>query len=175
MTNKQTLFKTSLIPKQCPCCRRKFLPRTRNQKYCSSKKCQTKRKRSNRRTWRKNPENHKFIRAQQRRWQKNHPGYMKHWREEHPKSAKHNRKQTKARMQRKRRKALFEKSNSSILQTIGNKGDVFTNLHATFIFMRLKRGHSLSKAWRSGYACQRIRSGPVRLPQGRLYKVAGPL
>lgn len=175
MTNVQTLFKTSLTPKQCSCCRRKFTPRTRNQKYCSSKKCQTKRKRINRRTWQKNPENHKFIRAQQRRWQKNHPGYMKSWRKEHPKSVNHNRKQTNVRMRRKRRRELFEKSNSSILQTIGNKGDVFTNLHATFILMRLKRGHSLSKAWRSGYACHRIRSGPVRLPQGRLYKVAGSL
>ncbi len=175
MTNKQTFFKTSLISKQCPCCRRKFIPRTRNQKYCSSKKCQIKRKRFNRRTWRRNPENQKFIRAQQRRWRRNHPGYMNIWREEHPKSVSHNCKQTKVRMRRKRRSELFEKSNSSILQAIGNKGDVFINLHATFILMRLKRGHSLSKAWRSRYACQRIRSGPVRLPQGRLYKVAGPL
>ena len=175
MTNEQSLSKTSLTPKQCSCCRRKFTPHTRNQKCCPSKKCQIKRKRINRRAWQKNPENQKFIRAQQRRWHRNHPGYMKCWREKHPESVNRNRKQTNVRMRCKRRRDLFEKSNSSILQTIGNKGDVFTNLHATFILMRLKRGHSLSKAWRSGYACHRVRSGPVRLPQGRLYKVAGSL
>lgn len=175
MTNVKTLFKTALIPKQCPSCRKKFTPRTRQQRYCSSKKCQSKRKRLNRRVWQKKPENQKFIRAQQSRWRKNHPGYMKRWREKHPESVNCNRKQTNVRMRRKRRRELFEKSNSSILQMTGKKGDVFTNLHATFILMRLKRGHSLSKAWRSGYACHRIRSGPVRLPQGRLYKVAGTL
>jgi hypothetical protein len=175
MTNVQTLFKTLLISKQCSCCRRKFTPRTRNQKYCSNKKCQSKRKRFNRRAWQKNPENKKFIRAQQRRWRKGHPEYLKQWRKKHPESVKRNKRLMKTLMRRKRRRVLFEKSNSSILQTVGNKGDVFTNLHATIILMRLKRGHGLSKAWRSGYACHRIRSSPVRLPQGRLYKVSGSL
>ena len=175
MISVPVVLKNPPIKKSCPRCRKKFTPRTKHQKYCSHKKCQVQRKRANKRSWQKKPENQKFVQAQQRRWRKRHPGYMKHWREDHPKSVNCNRKKTRVRMRCRRRRAMFEKSTASMLQAVGNKADVYTNLHATTIFLCLKRGHNLSKAWADRYACQRIRSGPIRWPRGRLFKVMGPL
>jgi len=174
MASVPVVPKTLLIKKPCPCCRKKFTPRTKHQKYCSHKECQSQRKRVNKCVWQKKPENKKFVQAQQRRWRRRHPGYMKRWRENHPGSVDRNRKQTRLRTGRKRRRTMFEKSTASILQAVGSEADIYTNLHATIIFLCLKRGHILSRAWTDRYACQRIRSGPVRLPRGRLFKVTGP-
>jgi hypothetical protein len=161
--------------KQCLCCRRKFTPNPHigpRQKYCSNKKCQAKRLRLTKRAWLKKEENKKFRKAQQRRWRKSHPGYLKQWRKKHPSSVRRNREDTREAMRRKRAAKMFEKSIELSSQIAMNKGDIYTNLQSTMILMRLKRGCVLSKAWCKGYARKQIQSGPLRLPQGRLYKVS---
>ena len=176
MTRISIVLKKPPATKQCLCCRKKFIPRVgQHQKYCSNRACQTKRKRKNRRAWQADPENQKFRQAQQRKWRKSHPEYMNQWRKDHPESVDQNRKMTKVRMKRIRRRVMFEKSNQSIAQAVGNKCDVLTNLYGTIIFMRLKRGSALSKSWSDRYACKRTRSARIRMPQGRLYRVTAAL
>jgi len=162
--------------KQCLCCKRKFTPNPhigQRQKYCSDKKCQAKRSHLTKQTWLKKEENRRFRKAQQSRWRKSHQGYLKQWRKKHPSSVRRNREDTRKRMRRKRAAKMFEKSIELSSQIAKNKGDIYTNLHSTIILMRLKRGSVLSRAWCKEYVRKQIQSGPLRLPQGRLYKVSG--
>lgn len=161
---------------QCQGCKKKFIPDPhvgQRQKYCSEKKCQSKRLRLTKHVWLQKEENKKFRKAQQSRWRKNHPDHLKQWRKKHPSSVRRNRERTRDRMRRRRRHGMFEKSIELRSQVTRNKGVIYTNRESTLILMRLKRGCGLSKAWGQGYAYKRIQSGLVGLPQGRLYKVSG--
>ena len=176
MTDTQFDKRNHTSRKQCLYCKRKFTPNPHighRQEYCSDKKCQAKRVRLTKRAWLKKEENKKFRKAQQSRWRKSHPAYLKLWRKKHPSSVRRNREDTRKRIRRRRATKMFEKSIELSSQIARNKGDIYTNLQSTMILMRLKRGHSLSKAWCKGYARKQIQSGPLRLPQGRLYKVKG--
>jgi hypothetical protein len=176
MTDIPINKKNRFARKQCLCCKRKFTPNShigQRQKYCSDKKCQAKRLRLTKEAWLKKEENKKFRKAQQSRWRKSHPAYLKQWRKKHPLSVRRNQENTCKRIRRKRAAKMFEKSIELSSQIAKNKGDIYTNLQSTMILMCLKRGHSLSKAWCKGYARKQIQSGPLRLPQGRLYKVLG--
>lgn len=161
---------------RCLACKKRFTPEPRvgsRQKYCSNKECQSKRQHLNEQAWQKQDGNRKFKRAQQRRWRKRNPEYMQEWRKEHPESVRRNRKRMRKHMRQKRREVLFEKSKEWRSQVAEDKGVIYTNCDNTWILTRLKRASSLRKALSSGYACGRIRSELVRLPQGRLYKVSG--
>ena len=161
--------------KQCLCCKKKFTPDPhvgQRQKYCSDKECQSKRLRLTKQAWLQKEENKKFRKAQQCRWRKSHPEYLKEWRENHPMSERDNRELTRKRMRLKRRHDMFEKSIELRAQVARSKGDIYTNRESTMILMRLKRGCGLSKAWGQGYAYKRIQSALLRLPQGQLYKVS---
>ncbi len=162
--------------RQCPACKKKFTPDFRvgqRQQYCSNKECQSLRQRLNERSWLKEEENQKFRAAQQRRWRRRHPEHLKQWRKKHPESVRRNREFMREHMRRKRQKHLFEKSKEWHSQVIKDKGDIYMSRGNTWVLARLKRAGILSKAMGCGYAYGRIRTGSVRLPRGRLYKVSG--
>ena len=174
MTDILPAKKNQSIHKRCLCCKKKFTPDPRvgqRQKYCSDKKCQSKRLRLTNRLWLQKEENKRFRQAQQRRWRKRHQEYLKQWRQEHPESVRRNRENTRERMRRQRRRRMFEKSIEWRSQVDRSKGVIYTNRQSTMILVRLKRGCGLSKAWGYGYAHKQIQSVSPRLPQGRLYKV----
>ena len=176
MTDIQIDQNNRRVRKQCLCCKKKFTPDPhvgQRQKYCSEKQCQSKRLRLTKCAWLQKAENKKFRKAQQRRWRKSHLGYFKQWRKKHPSSVRRNKEITRKRMRRMRRCRMFEKSIELRSQIVRSKGDIYTNRETTMILMCLKRGCGLSKAWGQGYAYKRIQSGPLRLPQGQLYKVSG--
>ena len=176
MTNIQIDKKNQPVRKQCLSCKKKFTPDSRvgqRQKYCSDKECQSKRLRLTKHAWLQKEENKRFRKAQQSRWRKRHPEYLKQWRQKHPESQRRNRDTTAKRMRRQRRVEMFEKSIELRAQVARSKGVIYTNRESTSILLRLKRGCMLSKAWTIGYASKRTDLQPVKLPQGQLYKVSG--
>ena len=162
--------------KQCLACKKKFTPDPRvgqRQEYCSKEECQTLRQRLNERSWVKEEENLKWRSAQQKRWRTSHPEHLKQWREDHPESVRRNREFIREHMRRKRQDFLFEKSKEWNLQVTKDKGVIYMSRGNTWVLTRLKRAGRLPKAMNSWYAHGHIRSGSVRLPRGRLYKVSG--
>jgi len=177
MTDAQSERKSrSHARPRCLVCKKCFSPDPRvghRQKYCSNKTCQSKRQCLHDAAWLAKPENIRFRALYQRRWRENNPEHLKLWRKTHPESVRQNRRFMRGYMQRKRRQPLFEKTRQIHLQVTKDKGDMYVNRRNTWIFLRLRRQGRWSRALADGYACRRIRSDPVRLPQGRLYKLSG--
>jgi hypothetical protein len=162
--------------KQCLACKRMFTPDPRigqRQKYCSNKKCQSKRQRLHDATWLGKPENTIFRALYQRRWREDNPEYLKEWRRSHPESVQRNCDFMREYMREKRQLALFEKTRQIHLQITKDKGVMYVNGMNTWILLHLRRQGIWSKALALGYVNDRIKTGSVRLPQGRLYKVSG--
>ncbi len=77
-----------------PClhCGTFFLPRNRNQQFCSTKPCQKARKRYwQREKIRDDPEYRASQRLSNKKWHKGNPGYWKRYREKNPDKAERNR------------------------------------------------------------------------------------
>ena len=160
--------------KRCPACGHMFTPDPRvgeRQQYCSQAECQKTRQRKNESDWRERYPD--CVIAQRKKWRQTHPDYLRQWRLKHPGAVRRNRLFMRLHMRRKRQQLLFEKSKEIHLQVIRNKGVIYMSRGNTWFLARLKRASRLSKVWAEGYAGGRIRSGPIRLPRGRLYDVSG--
>jgi hypothetical protein len=166
----------TFIRKRCPACGQMFTPDPRvgqRQMYCSRAECQKTRQRKNESDWRERYPD--CVIAQRKKWRQAHLDYLRQWRERHPGAVRRNRLFMRLHMRRKRSQLLFEKSKEIHLQVIRNKGVIYMSRGNTWFLARLKRASRLSKVWAEGYAGGRIRSGPTRLPRGRLYDVTGIL
>ena len=156
--------------KQCPCCKRKFLPDPRignRQRFCSRKACQQTRQRKNESDWReRNPD---CVKVQNFKWRQQHPGYLQEWRTLHPEAVERNRMFMRRHMRRIRERKMFEKSKEMHLQMTGRQGDVYVSRGRTWLFARLKRASLWSGTWVQRYACGRIKAKSMRLPGGRMY------
>ena len=160
---------------RCVSCKKKFIPDPRagsRQKYCSHKKCQTKRQNFNERTWIANPDNQKFLKIKQEKWRKKNPDYLKEWRQKHPESVRRNREFMQEYQRRNRLGHMFEKTKEMTLQVVKNKGVVYASRGNTWVFMCLKRPLTSTRAMAMVYASKRIVKSKVRRPQGRLYDLS---
>ena len=162
------------VRKQCPSCKKNFLPDPRvglRQKYCSKKSCQSRRQRNNEKVWRQlNPD---CVSAQRKKWHQKNPEYLCKWRAAHPGSVRRNRELMRVHIRRKRERLVFDKSKEWRSQVVRDRGVIYMNREKTWFLVRLKRASRLSAAWGRGYSCGRVRSGAVRLPRGRLYNITG--
>ena len=81
---------TEAVP--CVNCGTFFIPRNRDQNFCTQPSCQRARRtrweKSRRRT---DPEYRKSRQLSQKKWQQNHPGYFKEYRGRHPEKNHRNR------------------------------------------------------------------------------------
>ena len=76
----------------CLCCGRLFMPRNRNQNYCSAKKCQRARKADwQRHKMKTDPDYRRDQRISQKKWLSANPDYWKNYRSENPEKAERNR------------------------------------------------------------------------------------
>lgn len=89
----------------CLCCGTYFLPRNRNQQYCSLQLCQGARKRDwQREKLRSDPEYRASQRLSQKKWLKDNPDYWKNYRRQNPDKASRNRILQRIRNKRSARK-----------------------------------------------------------------------
>lgn len=91
--------------RKCPFCKNRFLPsRYRpEQRVCSRKQCQQRRKREyHRRKLESDPESRQTCRDSQRKWRERHPDYQRQYRLKDPQYVEQNR-QSQAERDRRRR------------------------------------------------------------------------
>ena len=163
--------------KRCLSCRKLFdpNPRTKNhQHYCSKDECQIVRQRQNEKNWCQN--NPDVVKQYKSKWQRKHPDYSRLKRTSNPALAQKNRQDTKARMQKMRKSAMFDKNKSILTQVIGRNTDNLCLMRGRWIFLCLTGTSAWTRALvmrhTSGIRLKRIAN---RLPRSRLYDLSGLL
>ncbi len=121
------MVKTRHRKRHCLNCHKPFLPNPRlkaRQRHCSNPLCQKKRRNQNIRDWyKRNPDCLEYQRDKTREWFKKHPSYSCDRRANKPSLRDKNSLDSRARMCLKRRKDLFDKTNSIFSQLIDVKRD----------------------------------------------------
>jgi hypothetical protein len=118
----------------CPFCRNRFLPsRYRpQQRVCSRKRCQQRRKREyHRRKLESDPEYRQTCRDSQRKWRERHPDYQRQYRMKHPEYVEQNR-QSQPERDRRRRLGRLVKNNLAL---------PVSNLSAEVYLCQPEKGH----------------------------------
>ncbi len=163
--------------KRCLSCHDLFDPNPRtkgHQQYCSKADCQEIRQRLNEKDWCQN--NLDVVKQYKSKWQKKHPDYSRLKRAADLALAQKNRQDTKARMQKMRKKAMFDKNKSILTQVIGKNTDNRCLMRGRWLFLRLTRTSAWTRALimrhTSGIRLKRIAN---RLPKSRLYDLSGLL
>lgn len=136
--------------KRCISCNVLFEPdpRTKDkQKYCSNSACQSTRQRKNEKDWRKrNPDCVEEQRRQTRQWFKIHPEYSRYRRKKNPQLDRSNRNNSRTRMEKIRKKRLFDKSKAILTQLSGNKElRCYLTRGNRWLYLRLTKASPLSK------------------------------
>ena len=169
--------KPLLKHKRCPSCLELFTPNPKNknlQRHCSKANCQAVRQRQNEENWCKN--NPDVVKQYKSKWQKKHPDYSCQKRAANPALAQKNRQDTKARMQKMRKNAMFDKNKSILTQVIGRNTDNLCLMRGRWIFLCLTGTSAWTRALvmrhTSGIRLKRIAN---RLPRSRLYDLSGIL
>ena len=136
--------------KRCMSCNVLFEPDLRTkgrQKYCSKPECQTIRQRKNEKDWRqRNPDCVEYQRLQTRQWFKAHPEYNRYRRKQNPQLAESNRNNSRMRMEKIRKKRMFDKSKVILSQLSGNKEvRCYLTKDNQWLYLRLTKASPLSK------------------------------
>jgi len=166
-----------LKPKRCLSCRGLLDPNPRtkgHQRYCSKSDCQSVRQRKNEKDWcQHNPD---VVKQYKSKWLKKHPNYSQQRRDTNPAQVQKNRCDTKIRMQKMRKNAMFDKNKSILSQLIGKNRDNYCLMRGRWFFLRLTRTSAWTKTLimrhTSGIRLKRIAN---RLPKSRLYDLSGLL
>ena len=164
---------------RCRCCRELFDPDPRTkgrQRHCSKPECQAVRQRQNENDWReRNPDCLIYQQEQSRRWHKARPEHSRQRRANHPGLARKNRQDTRRRMQNIRRRILFDKSKSILMQLVGGNTDKLFLSRGHWLFLRLTKASPLSKPALVRHNWARLKRVPNQLPKGRLFDLTGML
>jgi len=100
-------------PVPCLCCGTFFVPRNKDQQYCSKPACRRKRKAR----WQKeklaiDPDYKETQRLSNNKWHENNPDYWKQYRDRNPKKAERNRLLQKNRNMKQKKKQAQKSSNA---------------------------------------------------------------
>ena len=164
--------------KHCLSCQALFDsdPRSKgHQRYCSKRECQTTRQRLNEKNWReRNPDCLAYQQEQSRVWYKEHPDYSRQRRAADPQLLVKNRDDTRLRIQKKRRDAMFDKSKSILTQVVGGQCDKYYLTRGSgWLMVRLTKASLLSKIRSLGDNRKSFKSVANCCPKGKLYEAAG--
>lgn len=101
--------------RKCPFCKNRFLPSLYNpqQRVCSRKDCQQRRKREyHRRKLKSDPDYLLTCRNSQQKWRERNPGYQQDYRTKHPEYTEQNRQSQRHRDRRKRLSRLVKNTSA---------------------------------------------------------------
>ncbi len=163
--------------KRCLACKDLFLPDPRtkgSQRYCFKTECQNKRQRQNESDWRsRNPELVEVYREQSRQWYKSHPDYSSKRRLQNPSLLTSNQDQTRLRMRNIRKKRMFDKSKSILMEVTAHKPDkCYLTSHRTWLCVRLTKASIFTKLPFPTDNAGKSKKVSNCLPRGELYDLS---